>query len=564
MEFEESSSDSGEFYGFELGDIEHHEVDYESEIDISDVSVSSVHTSDLSDFEQSDSDSESEVERRAGPSGDACGWSKQTRPLNIERFTQETGANITTDDHSQLAIFCQLFEEQTFQTIADQTNEYARQKIEQSNDRAWVPTTAVEIKAYFGLLILMGIHSLPRLEMYWSTDERLGVPGVKNVMPLKRFKKLEQYLHVVDNNTDDGTDRLYKIRPLLDMANRSFLQSYKPRKEIAIDEAMVPFKGRSTLRQYLPAKPTKWGMKVWCACESATGYLLQFSVYCGKRDGGTHHGLGHDVVMQLAAPFLGKYHHLYFDNFFSSVALLTGLLQEKTYAAATVRKNRKELPVAFKEKRKMKQGDCQVYQKDEILATIWRDKRDVFMLSSNTDHAMDTVERWDRHSRTRKLVPCPAVVKLYNQSMGGVDKADQMRGYYSTLKKCRKYWRYLLHFIFDSAINNSFILFDQAAAKPSRRYALLDFRLDLSEQLIGGFCSRKKAASKRKSQAVAPENVHSHKLVKFEGRKKACVACKNAKRRTAAGRAIESSYGCDVCQVNLCKDTCFPQHLGSH
>ncbi|BFZ16205.1 hypothetical protein BsWGS_19244 [Bradybaena similaris] len=130
------------------------------------------------------------------------------------------------------------------------------------------------MKAYFGLLIIMGIHSLPRMEMYWSSDERLGVPGVNKVMAFGRFKKLEQYLHVVDNSTDDGSDRLHKIRPLINITNRTFLQSYKPRKDIAIDEAMVPFKGRTILKQYLPAKPTKWGMKVWCACESATGYLL--------------------------------------------------------------------------------------------------------------------------------------------------------------------------------------------------------------------------------------------------------------------------------------------------
>jgi hypothetical protein len=37
------------------------------------------------------------------------------------------------------------------------------------------------MKAFFGLLILMGIHDLPREEMYWSTDDRLGVPGISKV-----------------------------------------------------------------------------------------------------------------------------------------------------------------------------------------------------------------------------------------------------------------------------------------------------------------------------------------------------------------------------------------------
>ena len=71
-------------------------------------------------------------------------------------------------------------------------------------------------------------------------------------------------------------------------------------------------------------------MKVWCAAEADTDYLLQFDVYCGKRQDGTQRGLGHDVVMKLARPLQGRYHHPYFDQKKSSVALMTGLLQEKT------------------------------------------------------------------------------------------------------------------------------------------------------------------------------------------------------------------------------------------
>ena len=30
---------------------------------------------------------------------------------------------------------------------------------------------------------------------------------------------------------------------------------YEPGRDISIDEAMIPFKGRSTLKQYMPLKP---------------------------------------------------------------------------------------------------------------------------------------------------------------------------------------------------------------------------------------------------------------------------------------------------------------------
>ena len=149
--------------------------------------------------------------------------------------------------------------------------------------------------------------------------------------------------------------------------------------------------------------------------------------------------------------------------------------------------------------------------------------------------------------------------------MGGVDNADQMRDYYSTVKKLRKYWRYLLSFVFDASVNNAFILYDKCVTvKQKRHNAPLDFRLDFADQLIAGFSSRKKAAAKRKFQTVSESSAHLHKLVKFEGRKKACVNCKVAKRRTPAGKAVETSFGCDVCQVHFCKDTCFPQHVGAH
>ena len=105
----------------------------------------------------------------------------------------------------------------------------------------------------------------------------------------------------------------------------------------------------------------------------------------------------------------------------------------------------------------------------------------------------------------------------------------------------------MLSFVFDALVNNAFILYDKCVTvKPKRRYALLGFRLNLADQLIAGFSSRKKAAAKREFQTVSENNAHVHKMVKFEGRKKACVSCKVAKRHTPARRAVETSFGCDV------------------
>lgn len=51
-----------------------------------------------------------------------------------------------------------------FQTIVQQTNLYGQQKNVNIN------TSIEEIKAFIGILIFMGYHSLPSIRLYWSND----------------------------------------------------------------------------------------------------------------------------------------------------------------------------------------------------------------------------------------------------------------------------------------------------------------------------------------------------------------------------------------------------------
>jgi hypothetical protein len=53
-----------------------------------------------------------------------------------------------------------------------------------------------------------------------------------------------------------GFDKLFKVQPFLESIHSS---QYVPHKEVAIDEAMIKFKGRSSLKQYMPMKPIKRG-----------------------------------------------------------------------------------------------------------------------------------------------------------------------------------------------------------------------------------------------------------------------------------------------------------------
>lgn len=83
---------------------------------------------------------------------------------------------------------------------------------------------------------------------------------------------------------------------------------------------MIPYKGRSSLKQYVPLKPVRRGFKIWVKADSTNGYICDVSVYTGKEESAERE-LGPKVVKKLAQPLAGGNYHIFFDNFFSTVKL---------------------------------------------------------------------------------------------------------------------------------------------------------------------------------------------------------------------------------------------------
>ena len=74
----------------------------------------------------------------------------------------------------------------------------------------------------------------------------------------------------------------------------------------------------------------------------------------------------------------------------------------------------------------MKRGDCKFLFSGNTMACKWMDNQSVLLLSSALEGMNDiSVQRREKGSKTKYLVPCLTSVKLYNSSMGGVDLMDQ-------------------------------------------------------------------------------------------------------------------------------------------
>ena len=91
----------------------------------------------------------------------------------------------------------------------------------------------------------------------------------------------------------------------------------------------------------MPNETIKRGMKVWMHGDSHNGYVSEFQVYV-RKSGDSEKGLGLRVVKDLTKTLTHQYyHHIYFDNFFSSPLLLVQLYENGLYGCRTMRMNRK-------------------------------------------------------------------------------------------------------------------------------------------------------------------------------------------------------------------------------
>ena len=133
----------------------------------------------------------------------------------------------------------------------------------------------------------MGIVNLPSLRDFWSSDPILQHQWFPSIMSHDRFKQKLCYFHCAHSNGyvprgEEGRDPLYKLREITDILTDRFKLCYKPGRELSIDESMIGTKCRVPFLQYLPKKPTKWGIKVWVCADANTAYVQTFCVYTGK------------------------------------------------------------------------------------------------------------------------------------------------------------------------------------------------------------------------------------------------------------------------------------------
>jgi hypothetical protein len=509
---------------------------------------------DLKEREESDQDYEDQDEKEQYE----IKWSNKNQTIRVNDFNEPSGPTKTLPSGRSVKNFFELiFDRKVWHHICKQTNLYAQQQTQLNQDSDWKSLAVGELKSWVGCLIAMGLTHYPNLRMYWESPWRLSV--VADRFTRDRFVAIKKYLHLADNAAigdfkGPNADRLAKIRPLWNLLLQNFRSNYSPGRFLTVDEDMCKFKGRSVMKQYMKAKIIKWGYKIWKLCDASSAYTLNMDVYTGATEEKIAQGLAYGVTMKMMNGYLDKDHLVVMDNQFASVPLFLDLLSRDTYACGTIRPNRKFLPEEFQKQQDMAAGESKFWQSGNFVATLWQDKKLVRFLSTCCEpEGDDTVTRRRRTEDSNEL-PCPPVVKLYSKYMGGVDRSDRMVRTYSVSRASKKWWFRLFYYMLDTAIANSYILYNSSPNHP--KITELDFVKELSLALIGSFSKKDQVQPgpqrKRSKSFLNPRvTAGNHWPVKTKKRQK-CKYC--ARPKSKGPRSI---YVCEACHVTLCIDNCF-------
>ena len=368
-------------------------------------------------------------------------WKRKTdvKKFETEKVTPIMERNPDLCLLSPGEMFMRLFNDDIREMIVRESLRYAHEQCNALNFKF----DEASLLDFIGIFILTGYHRLPRESMYWEKSDDVAVPLVSQRMSRARFREVKRYLHIADNKNLDMNDKIAKLRPLIELANKSLQQFGIFHENLSIDESMVPYFGHHSCKMFIQGKPIRFGYKLW-SLSSSCGYPYKFDMYCGKSDSEDKRPLGTKVVEDMLCCVPNSAQHcVFFDNFFTSYELMVKLQGRSFRATGTARENRlKKCPLTdSKVMKKKERGEYEFYSDGTVLAVKWNDNRPVTVVTNyDSVEPLAHAERWKKADKKKGLVKQPKLIQNYNKHMGGVDLMDRFVAQYRPVIRSKKWY----------------------------------------------------------------------------------------------------------------------------
>ena len=401
----------------------------------------------------------------------------------------------------------------------------------------WKPIKIDELMIFYAIIIQMACRPFPgkRYDECWNYTQD-WFTNCKQ-MNKTRFKQIRAALHWCDNpHSTSKEDTLYKVRPMINILERTIGMYLEVGPEIALDETTIGLYHvyAKALTYYNPAKPRgKHHCKLFVLCENDYWAAINFkfshrSYQPGNERNGNNsqtnkqrdslvldvnnliseidednshsdnENMNFDeeipkmvnLVTSLCKCIKGTGVVVNMDNLYSSPEVFIRLKEMGIYARGTFRSNRNNLPsfIKFskKETLKLPRGCFRQATNAEhnLSCYAWNDKNPVHILSSADGTEVDKTQR---RIKSKKIdVLCPVAVKRYNLGMQGVDQFNKLLTLFSLAKlKFDKYYKKIAMVLLDFAITNAYLHFQIANdTKKDKKYSRVVFMENLQDQMI--------------------------------------------------------------------------------
>jgi len=409
----------------------------------------------------------------------------------------------------------------------------------------WRPTTAAELYAFLGAHLFMGIDRLPSIDMYWS--EAYQHSTITSIFSRNRFRQLLRFFRVVPAPVDAAPrDPIPHVRALAEKLNASFAAHWTPTEYLTLDEAMVAYKGRSPIKQYIPSKPHKWGYKIYCL--ASEDYLFHFEVYEGKEDDPSEMGATYDTVIRMVQPYQNQQLTLFTDNWFTSPTLAVALAERGIRLCGSVNRRRKGMPAVRQEDvNALSRGEWLQRQKGDMTVALWKDRRMMWVLYNHCSPLeIASLQRWS-NAGEKIFIGCPRAIHDYFYRARSVDVMNQLHYSYLIGRKARRCWPRLAWWLLDMCILNAFKLWSIGQQHPNQLRFREQLMYELFTQLPPEQMPHRARARPNPAESLAKSHYPQHTELKRD-----CVVCSSRLEKQVQSRII-----CAECGVHLCIGDCF-------
>lgn len=409
----------------------------------------------------------------------------RTPAHNILRLPRLKPPGATQESLTPMDSFQIIFSDSMLNVILTWTNNKLEElRGKYPNDAAFRETHQVELKGFLSLLIYTAIFKSNRESVLslFATDGS-GREIFRASMSKNRFMALLLALRF-DNFSDRSarkeSDPACPISEILEMFVVNSQQNYSLGANATVDEMLIPFRGRSKFKMYMPNKPGKYGLKLQCLVDARTGYTYNVYLYTGKGSDGF--GLGEEerkksvptqAVLRLCRPIFNTNMNITTDNWYSSMELLQELKKKGLTTVGTLKKNKKEIPKEFLPNKNRSVGSTLFgFSKDCTLVSYVPKKNRAVILYSSMHHDNDINPTSNK----------PDIIEYYNNTKSGVDSVDQKCSVYSCSRRTTRWPLAVFFRILDMSALNAQVIYESQRKVP-KHLTRLNFLKSIAEKL---------------------------------------------------------------------------------